>query len=182
MTDINKKSHTPHDDFFKNSLSNIDISRDFLRHELPAEILKITDFETLSFVKNDFIDIDIGKKAADVLFSAKMIGDADGYIYLLSEHQSTSDYWMCYRLMRYVFCIHDYHRKLYPEDKYLPIVYPLVVYNGKIKFTFSLDFFEYFKHPHLVRQLFNSPFQLVNVSQMSDEKILNSHLFRHEYV
>jgi predicted transposase/invertase (TIGR01784 family) len=175
MTNIAKKSHTPHDDFFKDSLTNINIARDFLRNNLPEDITQITDLETLSLEKVDFIDSQIGKKEVDMLFSVK-IDKEDSYMYVLAEHQSTIDKEMSYRLMRYSFYIYDYHKKTYPQGEYLPLVYAFVVYNGKMKYVNVLDFFEFFKNPKRAREFFNRPFQLVNISSMSDEEIFEHNL------
>ena len=46
----------------------------------------------------------------------------------------------------------------------LPLFYPLLLYNGKQKYPYSMDLFELFQDPNLARQIFLQPFQLVDLS------------------
>jgi predicted transposase YdaD len=40
------KRQNPHDKFFKETFSNVEVARDFIKNYLPESILKIIDLET----------------------------------------------------------------------------------------------------------------------------------------
>jgi len=50
-----KKIQNPHDKFFKETFSNVEVARDFIENYLPESILKIIDLETLELQKDCFI-------------------------------------------------------------------------------------------------------------------------------
>jgi len=168
MDKINK---TPHDDFFRQALSHIDVAKDLFSNLIPADILKYVDLDTLKPEKDTFIDSVLSKGASDALFSVKL-GQGDGYIYLLSEHQSSVDHFMSFRVRKYQHMIMDYHQKKHPNEKYLPLVYSLVIYNGRCIYNAPCDFFELFQDPELAKKLLMGPYQLIDLSRLEDEEIL----------
>ncbi len=48
-------SNNPHDKFFRDIFSRIEVVQDFCRHYLPQEILRLLDLSTLTLEKNSFI-------------------------------------------------------------------------------------------------------------------------------
>ncbi len=46
----------PHNLFFEELMSRIDVSRDFLQNYLPNEIVRKLDFSTLEISKDTFVD------------------------------------------------------------------------------------------------------------------------------
>lgn len=48
--------HTPHDKFFKTSMSNLELARDFFQHHLPDTIKKKLNFNTLELQPGSYID------------------------------------------------------------------------------------------------------------------------------
>jgi predicted transposase/invertase (TIGR01784 family) len=161
----------PHDNFFKESLAELDVAQSFLTNLLPKDILAKIDLSTLKPKKSNFIDNIIGKKEVDALFSVKF-GQDTGYLYLLCEHQSTVDKYMAQRMMKYRMVISDYHRANNPKDPYLAPVYPMIIYNGTSPYNASLDFFDLFRDKQLAKDLFINPVQIINLPQVSDEEIL----------
>jgi len=168
---MDKVNKTPHDDFFRQALSHIDVARDLFSNLIPPDILKYVDLETLKPEKDTFIDHSFSKGASDALFSVKL-GQGEGYIYLLSEHQSSVDHFMSFRIRKYESMIMDFHRKKHPDEKYLALVYPLVIYNGTFIYNAPCDFFELFQDPELARKLLMGPHQLIDLSRLEDEEIL----------
>ncbi len=46
---------TPHDRFFRESFGRREIAQDFLRHQLPADLLAEIDLETLTIGKDSYV-------------------------------------------------------------------------------------------------------------------------------
>lgn len=87
-----KKSEFPskvnqyHDNLFKETFGDLEVTRDFFKNYLPEEILGIIDVETIETRKDSFIEEELKDVYADLLFSAKL-NDEDCYlnIHLISE-------------------------------------------------------------------------------------------------
>ena len=72
-----------------------------LRRELPANLATKIDFSTLTVLSSHFVDDDLQDCESDLLFSATL-NEAEALIYVLVEHQSTVDWNMPFRLLRYM--------------------------------------------------------------------------------
>ncbi len=46
----------PHDKFFKETLSDLETTKDFMKNYLPAELLQLIDLESISPQKDSFIE------------------------------------------------------------------------------------------------------------------------------
>ena len=168
-----KKSLPTHDSFFRASMQHIEVARDFLQAHIPHHIAKRLDFNSLKIEPNSYIDKDHREVISDILYSVS-IDDRQGYIYTLVEHQATAQTLMPYRLMKYIFGIFDHHLKTQKgKQKTLPIVLPLIVYNGKESpYPHSVNFYDYFAQPALAQKLmFNGPFKLVDLTTEPDERL-----------
>jgi len=76
------KLENPHDKFFKETLGNIAVAKDFLHHYLPHKIREIVNVNTLEAQKDSFINEELNEGFSDLLFSADIDGN-QGYIYFL---------------------------------------------------------------------------------------------------
>ena len=159
-----------HDAFFKKALENPLIAKEFFALNLPPNIKALIDFNTLKSEKDSFIEDSFSSKMSDVLFSAKFAG-SDGYLYLLLEHQSKPDPLMPMRLFKYMLNICDLYQNLNPEAKKLPLIYPLVFYNGKQKYTAPKNLWELFSNPSLAKNFWSNDYQLVNVHSIKDAEL-----------
>lgn len=136
-----KKIHNPHDYYFRTAMSDIRVAKEFFEYHLPNNILKAADLNSLQLQKSSFIDEHLKASMADVLYSVKL-NRRPGYFYIIVEHQRNPDKLMPYRLLRYILRIIDHHLK---KKDYLPlpIVVPLVFYNGKKRYPFQRIFLLY---------------------------------------
>ena len=151
-------------------MSNVRVAKEFFAHHLPQKIKAEIDFDSLHFHKETFIDDDLKFSAADVIYSAQ-IGHNKGYLYLLVEHQSTVDKWIAFRLWRYLMRLLEHYHHQYP-DQALPLVYPLIFYNGQTPYHASTDFFELFAHQaELAREIWGGSFQLVDIQKIPDQEM-----------
>ncbi|EAY3714462.1 Rpn family recombination-promoting nuclease/putative transposase [Salmonella enterica] len=163
-------SNTPHDAFFKQFLMHPDTTRDFLDIHLPAEIRGICDLDTLRLESSHSVEESLKEQYSDVLYSVKMQGTS-GYIHVLIEHQSTADKKMAFRMMRYA--IAAMHRLLKDENGPLPLVVPLLFYQGKTSpYPLSMNWLDMFALPELARRIYSEPFPLVDITVIPDDDIM----------
>ncbi len=105
-----------------------------------------------------------------MLYSVKMQGTS-GYIHILIEHQSTADKKMAFRMMRYA--IAAMYRLLKDENGPLPLVVPLLFYQGKTSpYPLSMNWLDMFALPDLARRIYSEPFPLVDITVIPDDDIM----------
>ena len=117
----NKNSH---DVFVKKAMSDKNVAREFFEVNLPQDILSQVDLSTLKQEKENYFDNTLGHGIVDILYSVNF-GEDKGYIMLLVEHQTTQDYKMPLRIMKYVLRICNDHLNKQPEGK-IPLIYPIL--------------------------------------------------------
>ena len=104
-TNSSKKNKTnnknSHDVFVRKAMSDKNVAREFFEVNLPQDILSQVDLSTLKQEKENYFDNTLGHGIVDILYSVNF-GEDKGYIMLLVEHQTTQDYKMPLRIMKYV--------------------------------------------------------------------------------
>jgi predicted transposase/invertase (TIGR01784 family) len=160
--------HQPHDKFFKLSLAEPQVVKEFFTEHLPPAVLEKVNLATLKLENRTFIDQAYKDTEADVVYSTQVDG-ITAYLYLLCEHQSSVDHWMAFRLWVYITRLMEAHRTKYPENP-LPLIYPMVVYTGQEPWNAPLDIFSLFgEHKDLAQSWLLQPFQLLNIHSISDD-------------
>ena len=173
-----------HDKFFRQSMSDLRVAKDFFSIHLPVNIKEQVDLETLQLEKTNFITPrnfvtdEQEEKIVDMLYSARISGDI-GYFYVLAEHQSTPDKEMPLRVMRYMLEVIAYHLDKQKEikkndaDTHFPIVWPLLFYNGKTPYDLTTSFLGMYKRQHMIlaEKILTSPFQLVDLNEIEDKEL-----------
>ena len=157
----------PHDKFFRSSMAIPAVAKDFLQAHLPVRIREVMDITTLKLEKESFVEEDLKNSIGDVLFSIKT-GDRDAYIYLLIEHQSKPDPWMAFRLFKYKLNICDRYLKTHPKSKKLPLIYPMVFYNGKRKYNAEKNLWNLFEDSVLAKEFWAEDHKVLNVHDIPD--------------
>lgn len=96
---------------------------------------------------------------------------------ILLEHQSSEDNSLPIRIFKYLGLVWDHLRKN-SNRLSIPLVYPLIIYNGLRPYSSSLNFSDLIE-PAVSRELFenffNKPFQLVDLTRIEDNT-LREHL------
>ncbi len=164
--------HQPHDKLVKKLLSDPAIARDILSLYLPPEVLSIADLNHLELQRDTFIDDEHRVNAVDLLFKTTLNGE-EGYIWILIEHQRKGDPWMPLRLFKYMAIIWDHLRKI-SKTKSIPLVYPIVIYNGEKPYPYSLnmiDLIEPAASKEIFKTLFTKPFPLIDLALIPDESL-----------
>jgi predicted transposase/invertase (TIGR01784 family) len=159
--------HQPHDKFFKLSLAEPRVVKEFFTEHLPPAVLAKVDLTALKLENRTFIDETYKDTEADIVYSTQVDG-VTAYLYLLCEHQSSVDDWIAFRLWGYITRLMETHRTKYPDSS-LPLIYPMVVYTGQEPWDASLDIFSLFQDADLARAWLTTPVQLLNIHSIPDD-------------
>ncbi|WP_337920139.1 Rpn family recombination-promoting nuclease/putative transposase, partial [Petrotoga sp. 8T1HF07.NaAc.6.1] len=79
-----------------------------------------------------YVDEDLKESHSDMLYKTRINGK-DGYIYILFEHKSYNDPRVLLQLLKYILRI--WEEKYNTKTNKLPIIIPLVIYNGENKWN-----------------------------------------------
>lgn len=110
---------------------------------IPPATSQAINWEAIEVVPTSFVDPSLAAKEADILYSVDLNGE-DAYVYVLLEHQSTQPKWMIARMHGYLSRIHERHLSMYPDAKELPVVVPVILYQGVEDWTRSTQYIDYF--------------------------------------
>lgn len=168
----------PHDKFFKESFSRKEIARSFIREYLPESIIKQLDFQSLTILKDSFIDKELSEHFSDILYRVKLSGMLS-YIYLLFEHKSYIDPWTGFQILRNMVKVWEQYRKQHKKVKRLPVILPIVIYQGSEKWKMKSSI------AHLFGDLTNTKdyipefkCEVFDISHIPDEEIRGEILLR----
>ena len=174
-----------HDKFFKQTMSDLRVAKDFFNLHLPEDIQQQVNLDTLQLVEKtnfitprSFIDNEQDEQIVDMLYSVKINGE-NGYFYALAEHQSTQRKDMPLRVMRYMMEVIAFDiDKQKEDDNYdgsikFPIVIPIIFYNGRSSYNLTTSFLEMYPRGHreLAERILTNPFQLVDLNNVEDEQL-----------
>jgi predicted transposase/invertase (TIGR01784 family) len=168
------KIQNPHDKFFKETFSKIEVARDFMNNYLPQSIINIVDLNTLELQKDSFINEELQEVFSDMLFRVK-INKREGYVYFLFEHKSYTSRNISFQLLKYMLEIWEAKVKKENSNE-LPIVLPLVIYHGSdewnIKTTLGEMITGYKELPEEVKKYVpDYEYLLYDLSRYTDEEI-----------
>lgn len=164
------KISSPHDRYFRSSMTDLRIAKDFFNHYLPEKIKDKIDLDSLQLCKESYINKQLKLDITDMLYSVN-IEQQMGYIYLLIEHQSSVDLLMPFRMIKYSCDIMDHHIKQ-NNTTILPLIVPMVFYHGKKPYPANRDVIDLFgENKALAAEILFKPFQLIDIGQIPDEEI-----------
>jgi len=167
MTDLSN----PHDRFFKEVFSRQEVAKDFLRNYLPQEVFDCLVPESLNLTKDSFVDKELGAYYSDLLYQIDLRDGSDSYVYVLFEHKSYPESLISFHLLRYMVKIWEQHLKQKMSGN-LPIIIPIVIYHGTVKWKADKNFTGLFKCPEeLERFLPDFSYVLCDISGFRDEEI-----------
>ena len=58
-----------------------------------------------------------------------------------------------------------------PKAKHLPLIYPIVIYNGEAKYNAPLNIWQLFNNSNLAKDFWTNDYRLVNVHEIDDEEL-----------
>ena len=123
----------PHDRLFRRVFSEPEHARGVIEQLLPNALTQRMDWSTLSLMSSKYVPESLAHLESDLLFSVKL-SERDAIVYLLVEHQSTSDRWMPLRLLGYFVEIAKSWHEKNPTQR-LPAIIPLVVHHSQAGWT-----------------------------------------------
>jgi predicted transposase/invertase (TIGR01784 family) len=158
-------------------MMNLDIARDFFMAHLGSDLLQRIELSSLKLESSTFIDEVHKELFSDILYSVQ-IDDTEGYLYLLVEHQSRAEPLMGFRLLNYACRVWqayiDKQEKILKESpKKLPMLLPLVVYNGEFSpYGCSTKLLDCFTEPELIREFLFEQFKLLDLTVIPDKELV----------
>ncbi|MCX4084158.1 Rpn family recombination-promoting nuclease/putative transposase [Rickettsia hoogstraalii] len=194
-----------HDELFKKVMSEPVAAREFLEHYLPVSLKNKINLNTIKIEKESFITEDLRKRFSDVVYSVYLKNDNikdsttdkvdndKAYVYALIEHQSSSDYWMAFRLWQYMLLLCERHisknhnnesnTNNKQERGKLPLICPIVVYANDKPYNAPRSFWELFEDSKTAKELMSDEYLLVDLQKQSDDEIeKKKHLGMMEYM
>ena len=167
-----KKLHS-HDHIFKGILSDRKEAVDFIN-----EMLKLKDTEDFLYeddieeYNTEFIKYNFDSMQSDVIYKVK-----NRQVFFLIEHQSTIDYGIPYRILKYNIAIMESavdNTKVKNKDYKFPLIFSFVIYTGERKWNavnYIAEKQEKFGN-YDTGQFAN--FQVMDINEYSIENLLNS--------
>ncbi len=121
-------------DFYDRSYKKLFSHKGFVKQLLQGFVrlkwVERVDFDKITLEPVSFIDRLFKKKEADIIWKLPLKKGSEVYLYLLLEFQSTVDKTMALRFASYI--LNFYAERIAKEkNKRLPVVFPLLLYNGK---------------------------------------------------
>jgi len=158
-----------HDGLFKKLMETQIGIQEFLKYYLPLELRQEIDLSTARLEKESYVEENLRKLLSDVVISVKKKDREKVYTYALIEHQSSSDKWIAFRLLEYTIRLLKHHKT---KREKLPLVYPVVVYNGIKPYTAPRNIWGLFEEPDKAKEIMSGDYELVDLRSMPDEDII----------
>ncbi len=124
-----------HDRGYKALFSNHRFMEQLVTSFIHEDWVTQVDFSKASLVDKSYVTRQFKKLESDLIWKLPLKDSGAVYLYMLIEFQSTVDYWMSYRMLRYVIEFYGGLLKAKPKPERLPAVFPLLVYNGDPRWT-----------------------------------------------
>ncbi|GAC40811.1 uncharacterized conserved protein [Paenibacillus popilliae ATCC 14706] len=171
--------HQRHDTSYRFLLSSKKLFVELLRSFINKGWVQAVNEEHVQEIPHSFVLQDFKRQEADLVYRVNLNGQ-DVVFYLLLEMQSSVDYRMPYRLLLYQVEIWRYllqneedalsNRKTFQ----LPPIVPIVLYNGKQKWTAELEFRKLLANDNLFgSELLNFEYLLIDVARYTEEELLS---------
>ena len=129
-----------HDHSYKLLFSHPEMVADLLRGFVHEDWVKDLDFATLERVGDGYVTDDLRERVDDIVWRVRL-GPEWLYVYLLIEFQSKFDPFMAVRVLAYLGLLYQDIIRTggLTADRHLPPVLPIVLYNGKPRWTAATD-------------------------------------------
>jgi predicted transposase/invertase (TIGR01784 family) len=175
-----KNLSQPHAKAFTFFFKEKETAVSMLEGYLPENIKKKLNFKSLKISKDSFIDKRLKNYFADLLYEIKLkSSQKSALIYILFEHKYWQDWFVCLQLLKYMVRIWELFLKQNKDARYLPVIFPLVLYHGKPQWEISQNFISLFEDPAGFKPYIpDFSFDLQDVSHMADEDIHGSPLLK----
>ncbi|UGT42803.1 Rpn family recombination-promoting nuclease/putative transposase [Nocardia yamanashiensis] len=117
----------PHDAYFRHVMSEATAAADEMRNVLPEAAAAQLDWDGMELQSCSFVPKELRSRYTDVLFRTRW-DDRDAFVFMLIEHQSSTDQLMAFRMLEYTVAIWNRYLRHNPKARRLPVVIPVVVH------------------------------------------------------
>lgn len=142
---------TVHDGLFKTVFSDPELAAQELRAVLPPALVARIDWSTMTPMPSDFVDGVFRQRTGDLAYHARFLGGGEMILWLI-EHQRKQDGRMLERVLDTKRMMWRRWRKLHPRARHLPVIVPVVVYNGSRPWRAPRTMHELYGLPDEVRE------------------------------
>ena len=152
----------------------------FMRHFVEKEWVQLIDESSLHLCDKGFVDSFFGELESDLIYRAK-ISERDVYFFILTELQSSPDFTIPFRLFKYISAILTRVFGDTPEKERerkgfrLPVVVPIVFYNGTKGWYVTRNFKDYLQDSDLFEGVIDFEYTLVDINMLDREYLLKNH-------
>ena len=152
----------------------LELLRTFVKNDWTEQI----DEKSIIKVDKSFILNDFNQKEADLVYRVKL-KDKEIIFYVLMELQSKVDFLMPFRLLQYIlevwrdiFNAEDTKKRMQKEFK-LPVIVPIVLYNGKYNWNVSRNYKEILNGYEIFSDyVLDFKYILIDVNRYTEEELI----------
>jgi hypothetical protein len=119
---------TVHDALFKTLFNDPALAAQELHAVLPPALVAIIDWSVMTLMPTSFVDAGFHQRNSDIVYHGRF--QCGGDLIWLLEHQRSEDWWMLERVFDTKRMMWRRWRQQRPEARHLPVIMPVVVYNG----------------------------------------------------
>lgn len=154
-----------HDKTFKELFSNKKEAVKFINKYLLKGTGNKLEENQIEKQNTEFITKQKEQLETDILYKIKHTN-----IFILIEQQSKVDYFMAKRILYYyIEIMHEIEKET--KDKIVPIIYPIVLYTGKTKWTAKIKFEELQEGILGIEKSLNLSYHLVDINNYTKEEL-----------
>ena len=126
--------HQIYDRGYKILFKNKTLFRQLIQNFVDENWVKDLDFDSCETLDKSFVSEQYRKTESDLIYKVKL-KDKELYIFILIEFQSNVQRFMAVRVLNYITNFYLDYLKSHRRTKYLPPIFPIVLYNGSRKWT-----------------------------------------------
>jgi predicted transposase/invertase (TIGR01784 family) len=161
-----------HDSGYKKLFSNRTIFQQLIETFITESWVKELDFSKCETLDKSFVTDHYKETESDLIYKIKLRRKTV-YIYVLLEFQSKVDTFMGLRVLFYILSFYMDYRANHKRVKKLPAIFPIVLYNGKRKWSAPTKISDLIEgEPPLGEYAVQFQYLLLNEKAYSKEQLL----------
>jgi len=124
---MGRRGKNLHNALVLDTFGQIEHARGLIASLLPSAEVEHLDLSTLEPSQDHLVDEKLRESETDLLYRVDLAGGGEAFVYVLLEHQSSSDWSMPFRLLKYLVRIWDIWQRGHDEARHLPPIVPVVL-------------------------------------------------------
>ena len=161
-----------HDRGYQKLFANLEIFRQLVTTFVRKPWVKDLDFSKCELLKESFVSKCYKRTFSDLIYKIKLRG-RNLYIVVLLEFKATSERFVALQMLGYIVDFYRHLRESRARLKTLPPVFPILLYNGKRRWTAPLNFSTLVEgHDLLGRQALRFAYWPIIENAFSKEELL----------